>query len=88
MIGSGLMVAPSLVRCFATRSSHLRHQFWSEPRPHLGRNEKLEPDATKLASPVLRGGDGGNIAPLPGDTIFFKRLYVLLYVHGENAWCR
>ena len=27
--------------------------------------QMLEPDAGKLARPVLRGGSGGNVAPLP-----------------------
>ena len=81
MIGSGLMMVPlSLVRRFAARRSHLRHQFRSEPRPHSGRNEKLEPDAGKLASPVLRGGDGGNTVPLPGDTVLLERLYVFFFI--------
>jgi hypothetical protein len=31
-----------------------------------GPYEMLEPDAGKLASPVLRGRGGGNIALLPG----------------------
>ncbi len=26
---------------------------------------RLEPDAGKLASPVLRGGNGGNVVSLP-----------------------
>jgi hypothetical protein len=33
-----------------------------------GPYEMLEPDAGKLASPVLRGRGGGNIALLPGRT--------------------
>ena len=38
------------------------------PNPSLKRsaNEMLEPDVGKLASPVLRGRGGGNIALLPG----------------------
>lgn len=33
-----------------------------------GPYEMLEPDVGKLASPVLRGRGGGNIALLPGPT--------------------
>jgi hypothetical protein len=32
----------------------------------------LEPDVGKLASPVLRGRGGGNIALLPGRLLIFR----------------
>jgi len=40
--------------------------FGTLPGPREGLYEMLEPDVGKLASPVLRGRGGGNIALLPG----------------------
>src|ERR1039457_6930846 len=36
-----------------------------ELRSHLRAFERLEPGAVKVASPVLRGGGGGDAIPLP-----------------------
>jgi hypothetical protein len=38
--------------------------MWRNPVRSYGRNERLEPCAAKVASTVLRGGDGGNAIPL------------------------
>jgi hypothetical protein len=35
------------------------------PALGTGRQRRLEPDAGKLARPVLRGGDDGDVVPLP-----------------------
>jgi transposase len=53
--------------CFilpATNKFIARIYMWRNPVRSYGRNERLEPCAAKVASTVLRGGDGGNAIPL------------------------
>ena len=78
--GSGLILFRRIFRHDAACLRYRSRQSQSAPRSPVGRNEKLEPDAGKLASPVLRGGVGGNTAPLPGETVFLRTIYVIVFI--------
>lgn len=56
--------------------------MWLHRVRRRGRCERLEPDAGKLARPVLRGRGDGNIALLPDFDIIFKAI-VFSLVFGE-----